>query len=123
MLSRSSRRLPAARRALVRAGEEGERRPQQDLHVDPRRSVLDVPEVELDSLVPRQLRAAVHLRPAGEAGLDVEAAALARRVLLHLVAERGPRADQAHVAADDVPELRQLVQREAAKKAAGARDA
>src|SRR5439155_23889406 len=111
------RRLPAARLALVGAGEEGERRPREDLQVEPRASVLDVPEVELDPLVPRELRASVHLRPAGQARLDLEPAALARGVLVDLVAERRARADQAHVAEDDVPELGQLVEREPAEDA------
>src|SRR5207302_5842686 len=70
-----------------------------------------------------KLRAAVHLGPAGEARLHVEASALPRRVLVDLVAKRWSRADQAHVAADDVPELRQLVEREPAEGAARSRDA
>src|SRR5437763_8090019 len=103
------RRLPATRPALVRAAEEGARRAREDLQVDERRAVLDVPEVELDPLRPREARAAVDLRPAGDAGLDVEPVPLALVVLLDLVAKRRPRPDQGHVAADDVPELRQLV--------------
>ena len=55
-------------------------------------------------------------------GLDLEPAPLPRRVPLDLVAKRRPRADHAHVAADDVPELRQLVDREPAQDPAGARD-
>src|ERR687887_168829 len=115
--------LPPARFTFVGPGDEGERGAEEDLQVDPGRAVLDVPDVELDAFVPRQLRAAVYLGPAGEAGLDVEPAALPGRVLLHLVAKRGPRADEAHVAADDVPELRQLVEREAAEEAARPGDA
>jgi len=102
---------------------ERERRAQEDLQVDERRAVLDVPDVELDALVPRQPRPAVHLGPAGETGLDLEPPALPRRVALDLVGERGPRADHAHVAPDDVPELRQLVDREAPQEAARSRDA
>src|SRR5207244_4049646 len=48
---------------------------------------------------------------------------LARRVALDLVAERRPWPDQAHVAADHVPELRQLVEREPAQHAPDPRDA
>jgi hypothetical protein len=44
-------------------------------------------------------------------------------VLLDLVAERRPRADAAHLAADDVPELRQLVERELPQQPPAARDA
>src|SRR5262245_401539 len=96
---------PAARLALVRAAEEGERRPGEDLQVDPRRAVLDVPDVELDPVLPRQRCAAVDLRPAGDSGPHLEPAALALCVALHLVTQCRPRADHAHVAADDVPEL------------------
>src|SRR5262245_57752201 len=65
-----ARRLPATRLALVGAAEEGTRRPEQNLDVDARRVVLHVPEVELDALGPREPRAAVDLRPAGDPRLD-----------------------------------------------------
>ena len=63
------------------------------------------------------------LRPAGDARLDVESTALTGGVPLDLVGECGTWADQAHVAAHDVPQLRQLVDRQAAEDAAGASDA
>ncbi len=84
--------------------------------------MLHVPDVELDPLVPRQCGAAVDLRPAGQARAHLEPPALARRVLLDLVAERRPRPDQAHLSAHDVPELRQLVDGRLAQHAADARD-
>src|SRR5581483_2205671 len=117
-----ARRLPATRLALVRPPEERARRAQQDLQVEERRAVLDVPEVELDPLRPREAGATVHLRPAGDAGLDVEPAPLPLVVLLDLVPERRARSDQRHVAADDVPELRQLVDREAPEETPDRRD-
>ena len=43
--------------------------------------------------------------------------ALVRRVLLDLAGERGPRADKRHVASDDIPELRQLVEGKPAQHA------
>src|SRR5437868_15533538 len=85
-----ARGLPATRLALVGAAEEGARRAREDLQVDPRRAMLDVPEVELDPLGPREARAAVDLRPAGDAGLDVEPVQLPLVVLLDLIAKRGP---------------------------------
>src|SRR4029079_17581489 len=115
-------RPPAAPGTAVGPAEEGERRPQQDLQVDLRRAMLDVPDVELDPLRPRKLRTAVHLGPAGEPRAEVETVALVLVVLLDLVAERGPRADHAHVSAQDVPQLRELVDRRAAEDAADARD-
>ena len=62
------------------------------------------------------------LRPAGDPGQHLEPAALALGVALDLVAERRARPDQAHVAADDVPQLRQLVERGAAQKGTDPRD-
>src|SRR4051794_2271018 len=99
---------PAARRTLVRPADERERRPQEDAQVEHRRPVLDVPDVELDPLCPGQGGTAVDLRPPRDSGLHLEAAPLPRRVLLHLVAKRRPRPDDAHLAAQDVPELGQL---------------
>ena len=89
----------------------------------PRRAVLDVEDVELDPLVPGQRRAPVDLRPACDARLHVEPLSLTRRVLLDLVGERWPRADQAHLPAHDVPELGQLVEREPPQHAPNASDA
>ncbi len=43
-------------------------------------------------------------------------------VLLDLVAQRRPRADDAHVASQDVPQLRQLVDRRSPQDAPGTRD-
>src|SRR5437763_5681334 len=116
------RRLPATRPALVRAAEEGARRAQQDLQVDERRAVLDVPEVELDPLRPGEPRPAVDLRPARDPGPDIEPVALPLVVLVDLVTERRPWSDDRHLAADDVPELRQLVQRQPPQDPARARD-
>src|SRR5688500_7136016 len=79
--------LPTASLASVGSAEEGERRAEQDLQVDERRAVLDVPDVELDPLRPRQLRAAVDLRPARDPRRNLEPPALALVVALDLVAE------------------------------------
>src|SRR4051812_49247761 len=108
--ARSGRILPATGRALVRAAEERERRLGEDLQVDQRRAVLDVPDVELDAVRPRQGGTAVHLRPAGDSREYVEPTPLALVVALDLVPQRRSRSDDAHVAAQDVPELRQLVE-------------
>src|SRR5687768_10706088 len=67
---------PAAGFALVGSSEEGERGAQQDLQVDSRRAVLDVPHVELDPILPCQGGSPVDLRPAGEAGSHLESASL-----------------------------------------------
>ena len=71
--------------------------------------VAHIPEVELDAIGPRQGGAAVDLRPAGDAWLHVETMQLLLVVGVDLVAEGRPRPDHRHVAAHDVPELRQLI--------------
>src|SRR5207245_3766549 len=119
----SGRIFPATGRAVVGAAGECARRAEEDQEVGPRGAMLDVPDVELDPLVPRELRAAVDLRPARDAGLHLQPARLPRRVALDLVAQRRPRADQRHLAAQDVPELRQLVEGEPAQHAPDSRDA
>src|SRR3954470_23767080 len=106
---------PAPGRALVGAAEEGERRPEEDQEVGLPVVVAHVPEVELDPLSPGERGAPVDLRPARDPRLDVEAVELAFVVLVDLVAERGPRPNDRHVAAHDVPELRQLVEAEPAQ--------
>ena len=85
--------------------------------------MLDVPDVELDPLGPRERRAPVHLRPPGDAGPDVEPSPLSLVVALHLVGERRSGTDEAHVADEHVPELRQLVDRGAAQEPPDPRDA
>src|SRR3954453_5961397 len=90
-------RRPATRLALVRPAEERERRAAQDLQVDARAPVLDVPEVELDPPPPGQRRASMDLRPAGDPGQHVEPVELTLVVAVDLVAERRPRADERHV--------------------------
>src|SRR5204863_1809144 len=82
-----------------------------DLEVERDAAVLDVPQVELDPLRPRQRRAAVDLRPAGDSGLDLKPAALALAVLLDLHLESRTWADDRHLAAQHVPEIGHLVER------------
>jgi hypothetical protein len=85
--------------------------------------VLDVVQVELDPLAPGQRRAPVYLRPAGDAGADRQAAALSLAVLRYLHRDRRARADEGHIAAHDVEQIGQLVQRGAPKQRTHAGDA
>src|SRR5215218_3826746 len=111
----------------VVASEQRRDRHQDDLQVEPERPVLDVVVVPLDPVVERGLPAQpLHLRPAGQTGLDAMAVAVAVDVLLEGADEvRALRArpDDRHVAAQDVEELRQLVERQAAHDLADARAA
>ena len=98
------------------------RRPREDLQVEPQRRVLDVPEVELDPLVPRQRRAAVDLRPAGDAGQRVEPVALALVVAVDLDLDGRARADERHLAAQHVHQVGHLVEGGPAQPGAEPRD-
>src|ERR1044072_250656 len=99
-------RLAAARLLDVVAPEQRRDRHQDDLHVEQQRPVLDVVVVPLDAVLERRLAAqALHLRPAGEAGLDAVAVAVAVDVLLDRAHESralGTRAHARHVALADV---------------------
>ena len=105
------------------AGEHHPRAAPQDLEVQAPRAVLDVPQVELDPRAPRQRRAAVDLRPTGDARADGEAAAFALGVLRDLRRQRRARADDRHLAAQHVDEVGQLVHRRPSQQRADARDA
>src|SRR5215207_3552577 len=96
---------------------------QHDAQVEPERPVLYVEEVEPDHLVEREAVAPRHLPQARHPRLHVETLAVPKLVRLHLVRNRRARADDAHVSAQHVQELRQLVQTRAPQPPSRARDA
>lgn len=88
--------------------------------------VLDVHEVVDELVVRRGVVLGEDLGEAGDAGLDVVAVGVLGVSLGELLDEvwaLGARADEAHVAVEDVPDLRQLVEAGSADKGADARDA
>lgn len=78
--------------------------------VDPDGPVADVPGVHGDALFVGGVAAAAGLPHAGDAGQDHAVLAEVVAVALDFFGDNRARADEAHVAADDVPELRQLVE-------------
>ena len=80
--------------------------------------VLDVLALDREALLEVELAAAVDLHRAGEAGAHLEPEALRLAVALDQPQLLGPRADEAHVAAQHVEELGQLVEAGAAQEAA-----
>src|SRR6185295_9753228 len=80
------------------------------------------PDVQLDPRRPVEFVPPRDLRPPRHTGRHLETSTLEVVVLVDLVMQRGPRADDAHLAAKHVPELRQLVERPAAKERTDARD-
>src|SRR6478735_6669984 len=97
--------------------------PAQDRQVLEHRPVVDVEEVEADRLVEAQLAAARDLPQPGHARPDAEAPRHGAVVERHLAGDLRSGADQAHVAAEHVEELGQLVDRVAAHPRAGTGDA
>lgn len=78
--------------------------------VDPDGPVADVPGVHGDALFVGGVAAAAGLPHAGDAGQDHAVFAEVVAVALDFLRDDWARADEAHVAADDVPELWQLVE-------------
>src|SRR5688572_9120614 len=107
--------------------EPADDREPHDLQIESHRPVLDVVQVVLDTLFERGVAApAVHLRPAGDTRLHLVAQHVLRDAVLELLHEEGafrPRADDRHLTFEDVPELWQLVEVEAAQPAADRRRA
>src|SRR5690349_5356557 len=58
---------------------------------------------------------------AGEAGTHAQAASMPSLVLCHLIGNRWPRPDERHIAAQDIPELRDFVEAPLAQPAANRR--
>ena len=88
--------------------------------------VLDVHEVVDELVVGRGVVLGEDLGEAGDAGLDVVAVGVlgvSLGELLDEVRALGARPDEAHVAVEDVPDLRQLVEAGGADEGADARDA
>src|SRR3712207_1548857 len=97
-------------RTLLGRLEDGRDGEQQDLQVEPERPVLDVVVVPLDPVRQRGLAAqAVDLGPAGDPRAHAVAVVVAAHAPLEQLDELGalrPRADDAHLAPQDVEELR-----------------
>ena len=82
----------------------------QDPQVEDGTTVVDVPDVEREPLVPRRRVAPVHLCPAGDARPNLQAAGLPVAVAGEVLHRQRPRADEAHLAGHHVDERRQLVE-------------
>ena len=102
----STRTAVAARWEARRVRRERRDRQEDEPDVLPQRPVRDVDVVELRHLVERDVAPTEHLPEAGDSRLDVEPLAgplLDERVLLE---DQRPRADEGHLALDDVDQLR-----------------
>lgn len=74
--------------------------------------MIDVPDIQLDALVPLDFLAAVHLCPAGQTRADVKHPELFLGVFLDrpgMVGQRRSGANQRHLPLQDVDELREFI--------------
>ena len=95
---------------------------EQDLQFQPRGPGLDVSQVEDDHLVEGALAATADLPQPGQPRLDPEPLPRPGVVQLGLPGKRRTGADEAHVAPQDIPQLRQLVDAQPPEPAADAGD-
>src|SRR5262249_8379105 len=111
----SERSRPDIDLPLVRAPrrQNHRHRAEQDLDVEAERPSIDVSEIQTHPVLEVHAVAAGDLPEAGDSRLHGEAPALPALVLLDLLRDRRARPDEAHVALEHVPELRQLVDGEA----------
>src|SRR2546428_5266804 len=94
-------------------------REQQQLEIETDARPFEIEVIEPEFAGARQIARRVHLREAGEPGTNAVPICVAANVLqrdeppitqdVHLAGPQRPRADETHVADEDVPELRQLV--------------
>src|SRR5438067_245909 len=107
----------------ARPSEYVARRTEQQLDVGPERPARHIQVVDLDHLLERHAAAAEDLPRASHAGRQVQAAPAPALYEVVLVDDERARADQAHLALEDVDQLRQLVEGSLAEETPDARDA
>jgi hypothetical protein len=71
--------------------------------------MIDVPDVESESLFPIESIPAIHLGPTSDSGFYLVAASLFWVVPFEVIHQERPRAHETHVASQDIPKLRQFI--------------
>ena len=102
------------------AGGDDPEGAEDDLEVAGEGAAADVLQVVLHRLVVTQVGTAAHLRESRDARLDVVAGVVLGRVLVDQFGDLGPGTDDAHVALEHVPEVRQFIEAGLAQKGADA---
>ena len=95
---------------------------EQEFDIHPHGLGLDIFHIQLHLLLEGDLRTARDLPGAGDAGDDLEPAAVGQGILIDLRGHRGARTDQGHIALEDVPQLGQFVDGGLADESADAGD-
>src|SRR3954470_5392156 len=87
----------------------------QNPEIKPNAPAFDVGEIQSNIVLKRRARPGGDLPQAGEAGGDIEPFEMLQTVLLIIIKRVRPGTHQAHVAAENIPELRQFIQAIAAQ--------
>lgn len=90
----------------------------EDFEVEREAAMVDVPDVEFEFLFPGECVASVDLGPAGESWFHFVAAHLLLGIAREVFGKERARSDDAHVAFEDVPELREFVEAGGAEETA-----
>src|SRR5712664_3844909 len=106
------------------ATDQGGKGEAQDLRIEQERPLADVLGVENDHFFEvYRVAAAADLPQTGDPGLGTEAAEVMALVGVEAGLDEGPRTDERHLSDQDVPQLRQLINRPAPQPPAHTRDA
>src|SRR5207237_10726404 len=105
------------------AEEDGGDGAEQDLQIERGRPVVDVLQIELHPAIEVDVVAAADLPETRQSGLHRQAAAMPPLIRADFLRNRRTRADETHVAFEDVPELRQLIERELPEETSDGGDA
>src|SRR5262245_15149961 len=95
---------------------------ENDLQVEPWRPVFDVVNIQLRHLLERQTVASADLRQASQTWFDVQTFAMPGLITFDLIGNGRARADQRHLALEDIEHLWQFVQARAAQEISHARE-
>ena len=106
--------------ARALAQQHDRHRSPKNLQVAAERVAVHVLDVVLHRVVVREIGATVDLREARDSGLYLVAAMVFRRILLDQLRDLRARPNKRHVATEDVPEVRQLIEAARAEEAADA---
>ncbi len=101
---------PSARSRFTNLRNENGNCLQNYLNIQPKGLVPHIGDVEIDHLIERGLILAADLPKPCESRQGPEPFLLPGRIVLGFIRNTGPGSNQAHVSAQDVDELRQLIQ-------------
>lgn len=89
-------------------------RHQEDFAIQPKRAMIDIPEIKKKPLVPVGVIPTIYLSPPSQTGWNLMTTVLFRIVLFQIFHEKRPRTNEAHLAFHDVEQFRKFVQAGAA---------